>query len=200
MKFKRRKQKELATDINRGRELRKAGRDQEALDFLEGAVQRFPEDPELRLLYATILLGFRPNDVCAEAAKAAELAPDDPAVLVRAGHLLLGSGDRKAARSCAARANELVQPDFILMAGLDDLNGSLAVLAGEEELAEEKLRSAINREPDNERFVRHLAVFFAERGRLEDGVAVLDEGLKHVEKTDELERMRSRMASEAAAS
>jgi Flp pilus assembly protein TadD len=201
MRFKGKKQiKELAAAIDHSRKLRRAGRDHEALEFLEAAVQRFPEDPELRLLYATILLGTRPDDAAAEAAKAAELAPDDPAILVRSGHLLLSTGDRKAAQSCAARANALVQPEFVLMAGLDNLNGSLAVFAGEDKLAEEKLRSAVERDPNNEPFVRNLAVFLAERGRLRDGVAVLDEGLKHVEKKDALEHMRARMASEAAAS
>jgi Flp pilus assembly protein TadD len=101
-KLRNKKQKELAAAIARGRELRELGRDpDQALEFLEEAIQRFPEDHELRLLNATILMALRPDDVAVEAAKAAELAPDDPATLVRAGHVLL-SRDREAARSCAA--------------------------------------------------------------------------------------------------
>lgn len=173
---------------------------QEALEFLEKVVQEFPDDTELRVLYASILLEFRLDDVASEAAKAAELGPDNPFVQLRAGHLLLGRGDREAAQRCATRANELVQPDFILMAGLDNLNGALAALTGEDDLAEEKLRSAVDGEPDNEPFARNLAVFLAERGRLREGAEVLDEALKHVEKKDEIERMRDRMATEAAAS
>jgi Flp pilus assembly protein TadD len=197
----RKQRKELAATIARGRELRKLGRDpEEALKFLEQGVKRFPEDPELRLLCATVLLAIRPDDVAAEASKAAELAPDDPGTLVRAGHLLLGSRDRKAAEFCAARAGELAKPDFVLMAGLDNLNGILAAFRGEDNLAEEKLRSAVAREPDHEPFVRKLAVFLAERGRLQEGAEVLDEALKHVEKKDEIERIRDRMAAEAAGS
>jgi len=195
MKIRDRKQKkELSAAIGRGRELRRSGRDQEALEFLEGAIQQFPEDPELRLLHATIL--EQPDTAAAEAAKAAELAPDDPATLVRAGHLLLGCGDREAARDCAARANELVHPSFVLMAGLYNLNGSLAVFAGEDDLAEKNLRNAVETEPSNKTWARHLAVFLAERGRLSDAVAVLDEALKHVEDKDSLEQMRARMVSE----
>jgi Tfp pilus assembly protein PilF len=172
--------------------------DEEAREFLEDAIEQFPENAELRLLHATILLTIRPDDVAPEAAKAVELAPDNPAILVRAGHLLLHRGDHEGARSCAARAGELVQSNFILMGGLDNLNGSLAVFAGEDDLAEEKLRSAVERDPDSEPFARNLAVFLAERGRLQEGAEVLDETLKHVESKADLERMRDRMAAEAA--
>ena len=200
MKLRGRKQrKELAAAIARGRELRRLGRDKEALEFLERAVWQFPHDPELRLLYATILLGVRPDAVAAEAIKAADLGRDDPATLVRAGHLLL-SRDRERTRSCATRANEIAPPDFVLMAGLDNLTGLLAAFAGEDEQAEEKLRSAVDREPGNEPFVRNLAVFLAERGRLQEGAEVIDEALEHVEHKDDLERMRDRMAAEAASS
>lgn len=194
-----REKKALAAAITRGRELQRSGRDpEEALEFLKEAVQRFPESPEIQLLYATVLLVFNPDEVAAEVSKAVELGPDDPVILVRAGHLLLSRGDRKAARSCAARANELVQPGFVLMSGLAHLNGLLAALAGQDDVAEQNLRAAVTSEPDNEPWARHLAVFLAERGRPQEGAEVLDEALKHVEKKDELERMRARMAAEAA--
>lgn len=201
MTFRARKeQKELAAAIERGRSLISAREENEAYDFLHKAVEIFPKDPEIRLLHATILLVFRPGDVAAEAAKAVELRSDDPLILVRAGHLLLGRGDRASAQSCAVRATELANADFLLMPSLMHLNGSLAALDGEDAIAEENLRSAVASEPGREPWVRHLAVFLAERGRLQEGAEVLDEGLRHVEKKDELERMRDRMAAEAAGS
>lgn len=86
------------------------------------------------------------------------------------------------------------------MGDLDNLNGLLAAFAGEDDLAEEKLRAAVDKEPNNEPFARNLAVFLAERGRLREGAEVLDEALKHVEKKDEIVGMRDRMAAEAAGS
>jgi predicted Zn-dependent protease len=83
------------------------------------------------------------------------------------------------------------------MSGLVHLSGLLAALAGEDANAEENLRSAVASEPDNELRARHLAVFLAERGRLQEGAKVLNEARRHVEKKDELERMRARMAAEA---
>lgn len=78
--------RKLAATIARARKLRELGRDpDQALEFLEEAVRRFPQDPELRLLTATVLLALRPDDVAAEVNKAAELAPDDPGTLVRQG-------------------------------------------------------------------------------------------------------------------
>jgi Flp pilus assembly protein TadD len=196
----RRQDKELAATIDRSRSLLVAGRHKENFELLEKGVQQFPQDPEVRLLYATVLLEFRPDDVASEAEKAVELGRDRPSILVRGGSLLLNRGDREAARSCAARAAKLAPADFPLMAGLDNLNGLLAAFAGEDEQAEEKLRSAVDREPGNEPFVRNLAVFLAERGRLQEGAEVLDKALEHVEHKDDLERMRDRMAAEAASS
>lgn len=196
----RKKAKELAAVKDRGRRLFLAHEEKEALEFLEEAVQRFPKDPEIRLLYANILLAFRPEEVAAEAAKAVELGPDDPKILVGAGHRLLFGGQVEAARSCATRASELAPPCFRLMASLVNLKGLLAAFAGEDDLAEENLRSAVESEPDNESWARHLAVFLAERDRFREGAEVLDEALKHVEKKDEIERMRDRMAAEAAGS
>ena len=189
----RRQQKELANAIARGQELRRVGRDpEEALEFLRDAVRRFPTDPELRLLYATILLVFEPDQVAAEAAKAVDLSPDDPVVLVRAGHLLLRE-DPEAARSYAARANELAQPDFLLMSGLISLNGLVAAFDGEDDVAEERLRLAVERDPLYSNLAVHLAKFLAARGRQEEAIEVIDESLRRAKDKSDLERLRARI-------
>lgn len=188
--------KELVAALSQGRKLLIAGKQQEALDFLEQAVRRFPKDPEIRVLYATVLLAFRPEEVGAEATRAAELGSDNPGVLVMAGQRLLFAGDLETARSCAVRASELVEPGFLHMSSLFNLTGLIAASDGDNDLAEEKLRAAVKGEPSNESFVKNAAVFLAEKGRLSEAVEVLDEGLKHAESKDALESMRAQMAKE----
>ena len=193
----RQRKKQLAASQLKARQLLIARKEREALEFLEEAIEQVPLDPDLRLLYATILLAFRPEDVATEAAKAAELGSDNPEVLVGAGHRLLFGGKLEAARSCARQASDLVQPDFALMPSLRNLTGLIAAFDGDDHQAEMDLRSAFESDPDNAHFAKNLAVFLAERGRLRDAVPVLDEALKHAENKDDLERMRSRMATEA---
>lgn len=197
MKLRDRKQKrELAAAIARGRELRKTGRDPEqALEFLDEAVRQFPQSPELRLLKATVLLSLRPDDVSAEAAKAAELAPQDPGTLVRAGHLLIANGDVGRARSCAARASEMAQPDFVLMSGLRSLNGRIAARDGKDDLAEECLRLAMSEDPTYSNFAVNLAKFLAARGRQEEALEVIDEALQVATEKNDLEQLRDRIMS-----
>jgi Flp pilus assembly protein TadD len=199
LKGKKRK-RELFLARERAKELLLAKNKQEALEFLEQAVQEFPIDAEIRLRYATILLAFRPDDVAAEAAKAAELGFDDPRILVGAGHRLLFGGDIEAARSCAERAAELAQPGFVLMPSLASLKGLVAALSGEYDDAEKELRLAIDGDPTHASFAGDLAVFLAEHGRLNEAVEVLDEALKHAKEKDKLEQMRVRMVKELSSS
>jgi len=187
----RRQNKQRVAAIDHGHKLFAARQEQDAFEFLEEAVQRFPEDPEIRLLYATILLAFRPDDVAAEAAKAVDLGPDDPALLVRAAHLLLWGGQIEAARVCVARAKELAPPDFLFMPELVNREGLLASLDGEDDIAEEKLRSAVDAEPTNASFAIDLAKFLAHRDRRMDALAVIDAALTRADQTGDLEGLRA---------
>jgi Tfp pilus assembly protein PilF len=196
----RRQKKELAAAIEQGHQLLAAQEVQEAREFLEEAVKQFPDDPEIRMLYASILLAVRPNDVAAEAAKAVELGPDNPTILVRAGHLLLGRGQVEAARSCAVQASELAKSDFVLLAALESLKGRLAALSGEDGVAEEQLRSAVMREPMYSTFTIDLAQFLADRGRQAEALKVIDDALDRTKDKADLERLRARLATEAPGS
>lgn len=131
------------------------------LEFLGGIVERFPDDPEIWVLLASASLEVRPAEVASFAARAAELGPDDPAIQVQAGHLLLGRGEIEAARGCAARARRSAGPHFALMAGLEGLEGKTASLGGECDRAEKLLRSAVLRESDYATYSVDLASFLA---------------------------------------
>jgi HEAT repeat protein len=195
MKIKSKKRR-LAETIDQGNRLFRArdgkrAYEREAFEFLKTAVWEFPEDPEIRLTYASILLGFRPDEVGEEAAMAVELGPDDPGFLVRAGHLLAFARRWDDVLSCVARANELVEPGFVLKAGLDNLNGILAAKDHEFERAEELLRSATE---EDQVYAIDLAKFLGWRKRDAEALEVIDEALKHVGYKYSLERLRTEIA------
>jgi Tfp pilus assembly protein PilF len=186
----RKKRKELAMAIDQGREFLLSGRHEENFEFLQEAVQRFPEDPEIRLLYATVLLEDRPDCVAQEASKAAELGPDNPRILVRAAQLLFDRGEVKTARACVARANGLAPPGFVLKSGLINLNGLIAAFDGEHDLAEERLRAALECEPSNGPFAVDLARYLVSRDRRSEAVEIIDQTLTHTSQRENLERVR----------
>jgi tetratricopeptide (TPR) repeat protein len=189
--------RELATVIECGRKLIRQGEDQKALELLEEAVHRFPESAEIRMMLVTVYRELRPEDVVAQIAKAVELGADDPAIQVRAGHVLWNCDDLEGARKCATRASELADDDFILAADLEGLLGRLAARAGEYTFAEEKLRSAAQREPEYSTHVFRLARFLWARGRDEEALTVIHEFLPQAEDRDRdlLEQLRSEIAA-----
>jgi Flp pilus assembly protein TadD len=191
----RRKIRERAAAVERARDLIIEGDDRATFEFLEDAVERFPEDPELRVSLASIYLEYRPDQVRLEAAKAAELGAANPSVQVRAGSFLLGEGDIDGARSCARRARRTVGSDFVLIAGLEGLEGRIAAIDGDDELAEKRLRSAAEREPAYSAYAINLVQFLAKRGRTAEALDVIDEALKTVKERDKLEHIKSQLAS-----
>lgn len=194
MKFGDRKRKRRqAFAGERGRELLLAGDQLATLRFLEDAAEEFPEDPEIRVLLASILLAVRPDEVSVEASRAARLGVDDPAIQARAGQLLLGRGEIGEARACARRARELAQPDFILLASLEGLEGQLAALDGNDALAEHLFRSAVARDPDYPNHVVDLAQFLAKRGRTAEAIEAIDGARPLAEWSSELEQLREEL-------
>jgi tetratricopeptide (TPR) repeat protein len=190
MKFRRRHQKELDRAISHAGRLLSERRDHENLDFLEEAVQSFPDSAEIQLLYATALLASQPDAVASEATKAVDLSPNDPLILVRAASLLLNRGKTEAARLYTERARQLVEPDFVLEGGLARLEGVFAAFEKKYDLAEEKLRFAVETDPEFDTFVRDLARLLQTRGRRAEAVEVIDQALPRVKKKSNLERLR----------
>jgi Flp pilus assembly protein TadD len=109
--------------IERARRFLREGRDAENLEFLESAVARYPQDPEIRLLYATALVPFRPDKAPWQVATAIELDKNDPWRLTRAASLMFHLGELEASRSYAARAAELARM-------VSRLSQSWAILVG----------------------------------------------------------------------
>jgi tetratricopeptide (TPR) repeat protein len=187
--------RDLAEAIARARDLLADERDQEALGLLEKSVEEFPESPEIRVLLVRVYRRLRPDEVGPQLKKAVELGRDDPAIQVRAGHLLLHEDEVEAARACAARAEELVVGDWNFAADLDGLVGRVAAREGRDALAEEKLRSAIGQEPEYPSHWLHLARFLWARDRDGEALALIDESLDQVLSRDNLELLRADIAS-----
>ena len=189
----RRRIRERAAAVERARDLIIEGDDRATYEFLEHAVERFPEDPELRVSMASICLEFRPDRVRSEAEKAAELGADNPSIQVRAGNFLLGGGDLDGARACARRARRAVGSDFALIAGLEGLEGGIAAIDGDEEFAEKRLRSAAEREPEYSAYAVDLVQFLVRRGRTEEALELIDQALQTVKERDRLEQLRDQL-------
>lgn len=147
--------------------------------------------------YATSLLAINPEDAVAEAAKAVELDPDEPIRLTRAANMLFNMGQIDRARSYVARAKELAKPDFLFYPALLNLDGHLAAIDGNDELAEERLRLAVEREPSGGMLAVDLAKFLAERGRQEEALEVIDEALTLAEHKEPLQRLRGELGGAA---
>jgi len=189
----RRRRRERATAVAQARNLILERDDRATFEFLEAAAELFPEDPELRVSLASIYLEFRPDQVRAQAAKAAELGADNPSIQVRAGHLLLGDGEIDGARECAHRARRSAGSDFVLIAGLEGLEGGIAAIDGDDEFAEKRLRSAAEREPEYSAYAVDLVQFLARRSRTEEALEVIDRALGTVKERERLERLRDEL-------
>lgn len=182
--------------VERAKRLLLEGRDQEFLEFTEAAVEQLPNDPELRLLYATALLSYRPDEVAWEAATAIKLDPDNPWRLVRAASILFNRGEVDAARSYVARASQLVPEDFEFGPELANLGGLIAAKDGQDAMAEEGLRAALEAEPDRPDFARDLAMFLADRDRMPEARTIINEALRLTPRDRDLNQLRYRLAGD----
>ena len=194
----RRHQRNVGEAIRYGRQRLSEDRHQECLEFLEEARKKYPNAAEIQLLYATVLLESRPDDVTAEVIRAVELAAEDPVILVRAASLMFGRGEYQVARSYVERARSVVGPGFVLEGGLVNLEGSFAAFDGAYDLAETKFRSAVELDPSFESFARDLARLLQVRGRQAEAVEVIDRALPQVENKRDLERLREKILGGAA--
>lgn len=120
---------------------------------------------------------LRPERVAQEARTAAELAPKDLTLQVYAGWSLVHHGDVEAAWDCAARVRELAGDDYEPITDLVRLEGMVMAYERRLTAAEEKLRWALDTEPENTKNAHVLATFLWASGRDEEAVEVIDEAI-----------------------
>jgi Flp pilus assembly protein TadD len=192
---------ELLGRIAYGRELVFGADDPKTIPYLEWSIERFPREAEFHMLMAiAFLINRGDEEVAREAARAAELAPTDPVMQVRAGNVLINHGGEEAARDCVARARERVDDDFALITGLVYLEGRLASLDEDFEIAEEKFRWTVAAEPEDAGNAIGLARFLWARGRNREAIEAIDEAEWTVAKDHQrLADLRAQIAGETAA-
>lgn len=189
---RRRHKKELSAAIAHSRQLLAEKRHKENLKYLEeGVAETFPEDPEIRLLYGTVLLEANPTVGLSEISKSVELDPDEPIRLTRAARIMYTMGQLDHARRYTERAREIAPADFVFGPELLNLESNLGALDGEDELAEEGLRLAVEQDPKMEILALDLALFLRDRGRRAEALSVIDEALGRSKDTNYLRRLRS---------
>lgn len=96
-----------------------------------------------------------------------------------------------AARAYVGRAAQFAPADFEFGPELAHLGGLLAALDGDDEIAEDALGAALEAEPGRPNFTRDLAKFLSERGRTQEALAVIDQGLVHNPENEELAELRA---------
>jgi tetratricopeptide (TPR) repeat protein len=196
--MRKRNKNKLRRTIDRGRKLLVSGDQQEAYEFLEEAVKEFSQDAEVRLLYATILLAVRPDDVPSEIAKAVELAPEDPMILVRAASLMFDRRQLDAAHTYANRARELALPDFAMKGPLANVEGRLAAYEKKYDIAEDKFGLAVELNPADPILARDFVKLLAARGRHAEAVEAIDQALPRVQNRHALDQLRRKLVGSSA--
>lgn len=180
--------------VRRGEQLLIAQRYSEGESLLEAAAEGFPKDPDIRLLLGTFLVDTRPEEAVDHLAEAIRLDVDHPVRLTRAAGLLFALGYVDAAASYIGRALDLTPDGFVMESDAIGLSGRVAAVKGEDELAEEALREAVRLEPSNEFFVVYLARFLADRGRLSDAIASIDESVPLVRDAQRILKLRQELS------
>jgi len=150
------------------------------LAFARNAVERFPEDPGLRLEYAAALSHARDDRASQEALRFAALEPDeDPARLARAAKLLVDLGELSAASSCVQRARAVGSTNLVILNSLNHAEGLIAVREGDHTEAERLLRLAHDGDPANGFITRMLVALLIR----DEGDAAAREVLSVIERT-----------------
>lgn len=188
------RKEEVWPTIQRGQDVFAHAPEDVATDFLEEAVQNFPDSAELRLLYGFILLPSHREDGVREVRRAVELDPYEPWYLIRAAWKMFDWESAELARDYAARAREMGGQDSPFGPELVLLEAHFALEDGDEEAAEAGFRLALEREPESEWFAIVLARFLADRERQDEALEVVQQALQTSRHKDTLTRLEAELS------
>lgn len=156
------------------------GRHLEAVALMRAAVTRFPDDPEVCLRAALVVLETDPESSRLWARTAAENVPGDPGMQFRAATALFNAGDLHEAWAAATKAARVGGEDFPLLPELLHLMGRITADGnGDPAYAETAMREAFEAAPEVLDHGAYLAAFLAERGRVRSATEVVRTALVH---------------------
>jgi tetratricopeptide (TPR) repeat protein len=151
------------------------GAAKQALDIIQPALRRFPDDPVLLTLRAATGVALKdPVAAVTDVERALKVAPtNEEAIEVRA-RLYRDAGDLAAATALVSSAVDRAPASRTLRGVLVDL-----YLAGNQpERAEQQLRELVRLAPQEPRYRYQLAAFYTSRQRFDDAQHVLEDAVK----------------------
>ena len=181
---------EIQRIVAKSRALTAEGLDEQDEALLRKAVSRFPNDSELCLRTAVVLIGSAPEESEELVRRAIRLAPEDPVKLFRAALAMFSLGAFDEVHEFLVRAMAVAPDDFQYDVDVLHLAGRLAAQTGQDELAEEALSTAFEEAPQWIGHGEELAEFLARRGRPVDALRVVSEALRHRPDEDDLRELR----------
>jgi tetratricopeptide (TPR) repeat protein len=161
----------IATALRQAQQLASAQRLPEAMQVIEAALAKEPENPELLRLAGHLQLATgNSQQGLSKLKEAVEASGGRPELLIEYGHRLVQSGDRIGALGVADQAAQSKLSDHRL---LDSL-GTLFTYCEESQFALPHFEAAVNADPNNAGYRYNLATAQRMNGALDEAEANLD--------------------------
>lgn len=172
---------------------RRRGDEARASRLVARVNKRCGRDPDCHLEAALATLEPWPDLAKEYLRQAVEVAPEDPVILTQAASLSFYHREFESARRWLEAAKRHAPPGFVFENDLVWLEGRLASLRGDDDLALHALSRAFEQDPEGVDVGRALAEFHASRGRPIEGLEVALEALAHRPNDPALGRTKARI-------
>ncbi len=159
--------------------LREDGRRRDALELVQAANRRYPDDRALKFTEALILSEMKRYNESVDLLRRMingdpEHATDDASVYLIISSVQMQSGQLKTAEATVRKALELNPDDGDLLIQLS----SVLDRAGRHEESEKILRELLNRTPDNATALNNLGYFLIDRGeRYQEALKLIEQAI-----------------------
>jgi tetratricopeptide (TPR) repeat protein len=165
--------------------------DGRVLRRLEAAAHRKPKDPQLQMLLASGLAAVDDERSATAARAAVALAPEDPAIAIRAAALFFNIDRYEESRAHLVRSEELAPLGFLFHADQLHLAGRFAARDGDTRRATQLLMASFELEPAAHLHGTVLVSHLCETGDLVIAREIVEKALRHIPGDEELTDYRA---------